>query len=108
MGSKAPHVRGAFLRIFFNFHFTVVKRLLAKSSEVDKLRTEEGLFRRFTVFHPNRNFTLSSQDAFKQLSTGKDNLVLQTSKLKDLGLKNKKALPPEMVSAAVNGDLLAN
>ena len=47
-------------------------------------------------------------DAFKQLSTGKDNLVLQTSKLKDLGLKNKKSLPQDMVNAAINGDLIAN
>jgi DNA recombination protein RmuC len=47
-------------------------------------------------------------DAFKQLSTGKDNLVLQTSKLKDLGLKNKKILPQDIVNAAVNGDLIAN
>jgi len=47
-------------------------------------------------------------DAFKQLSTGKDNLVLQTSKLKDLGLKNKKTLPQDIVNAAVNGDLIAN
>ncbi len=47
-------------------------------------------------------------DAFKQLSTGKDNLVLQTSKLKDLGLKNKKTLPQDMLNAAVNGDLIAN
>ncbi len=47
-------------------------------------------------------------EAFKQLSTGKDNLVLQTSKLKDLGLKNKKTLPQDMVNAAVNGDLIAN
>lgn len=47
-------------------------------------------------------------EAFKQLSTGKDNLVLQTSKLKDLGLKNKKTLPQDIVNAAVNGDLIAN
>lgn len=47
-------------------------------------------------------------DAFKQLSTGKDNLVLQTSKLKDLGVKNKKTLPQDMVNAAVNNDLIAN
>ena len=47
-------------------------------------------------------------DAFKQLSTGKDNLVLQTSKLKDLGLKNKKTLPQDMVNAAVNADLITN
>lgn len=47
-------------------------------------------------------------EAFKQLSTGKDNLVLQTSKLKDLGVKNKKTLPQDIVNDAVNGDLIAN
>ncbi len=35
-------------------------------------------------------------EAFKQLSTGNDNLVLQTTKLKELGLKNKKNLPPDL------------
>ena len=34
---------------------------------------------------------------FKQLHTGKDNLVLQTQKLKDLGLKTKKNLPPYLI-----------
>lgn len=37
-------------------------------------------------------------DAFKQLSTGNDNLVIQATKLKNLGLKNKKDLPKEIVS----------
>lgn len=32
-------------------------------------------------------------DSFRQLSTGKDNLVLQATKLKDLGVKIKKELP---------------
>ena len=32
-------------------------------------------------------------DAYKQLSTGNDNLVLQATKLKSLGIKNKKDLP---------------
>lgn len=39
----------------------------------------------------------SYQDAYKQLSTGKDNLVTQTLKLKDLGIKNKKQLPQSLV-----------
>ncbi len=34
--------------------------------------------------------------AYKQMSTGNDNLVLQATKLKDLGIKNKKELPKEM------------
>lgn len=33
------------------------------------------------------------QDAFKQLTTGNDNLVLQSTKLKSLGLKTKKTIP---------------
>lgn len=35
-------------------------------------------------------------EAFKQLSTGKDNLVIQTEKLKKLGLKTKKELKLEI------------
>lgn len=35
----------------------------------------------------------SYQEAYKQLSTGNDNLVIQTQKLKSLGIKNKKNLP---------------
>ncbi len=36
-------------------------------------------------------------EAYKQLSTGNDNLILQTQKLKSLGIKNKKDLPPSLV-----------
>ena len=36
-------------------------------------------------------------DAYKQLSTGNDNLVLQTQKLKDLGVKAKKELPQSLL-----------
>ncbi|MFC5874601.1 DNA recombination protein RmuC [Chryseobacterium arachidis] len=36
-------------------------------------------------------------DAYKQLSTGNDNLVNQTQKLKSLGIKNKKDLPPSLI-----------
>ena len=35
----------------------------------------------------------SYNDAYKQLSSGNDNLVIQATKLKDLGLKTKKELP---------------
>ena len=37
-------------------------------------------------------------EAYKQLSTGNDNLVLQATKLKDLGLKTKKSLPDGIVN----------
>ncbi|WP_233897280.1 DNA recombination protein RmuC [Tenacibaculum piscium] len=39
----------------------------------------------------------SYHDAYKQLSTGNDNLVTQTTKLKELGVKNKKELPLNLV-----------
>lgn len=35
----------------------------------------------------------SYNEAFKQLSSGNDNLIVQTQKLKNLGIKNKKNLP---------------
>lgn len=40
-------------------------------------------------------------EAYKQLCQGNDNLVSQTTKLKDLGLKTKKELPKEIVNASV-------
>ncbi|HAP96183.1 MAG TPA: DNA recombination protein RmuC, partial [Chryseobacterium sp.] len=44
----------------------------------------------------------SFNDAYKQLSTGNDNLVTQTQKLKNLGIKNKKQLPQSLVDNAEN------
>jgi DNA recombination protein RmuC len=44
-------------------------------------------------------------EAYKQLSTGNDNLVLQATKLKGLGLKTKKELPKEIVNAAIGNEL---
>ena len=41
-------------------------------------------------------------EAFKQLSTGNDNLIIQTNKLKSLGIKNKKNLPQSLEGAAEN------
>ena len=38
----------------------------------------------------------SYNEAYKQLSTGNDNLVTQTQKLKSLGIKNKKNLPSSL------------
>lgn len=38
-------------------------------------------------------------DAYKQLYTGNDNLVVQTQKLKTLGIKTKKDLPQSMIDA---------
>lgn len=36
-------------------------------------------------------------DAYKQLSTGNDNLVTQTQKLRALGIKSKKELPQSLI-----------
>jgi DNA recombination protein RmuC len=36
-------------------------------------------------------------DAHKQLSTGNDNLVIQTQKLRALGIKSKKELPQSLI-----------
>lgn len=36
-------------------------------------------------------------DAYKQLSTGNDNLVIQTQKLRALGIKSKKELPQSLI-----------
>lgn len=44
-------------------------------------------------------------EAYKQLSTGNDNLVLQATKLRNLGVKPKKELKPELVNQAI-GNLL--
>lgn len=44
-------------------------------------------------------------EAYKQLQTGNDNLVLQATKLKNLGLKPKKGLPKEMENRALQDDL---
>lgn len=40
------------------------------------------------------------EDAYKQLSTGNDNLVTQATKLKELGVKAKKNLPEHLVNNA--------
>ncbi|HWB27621.1 MAG TPA: DNA recombination protein RmuC [Chitinophagaceae bacterium] len=45
-------------------------------------------------------------EAYKQLSTGNDNLVLQATKLKALGLKTKKELPKEILNAALGYELI--
>lgn len=44
-------------------------------------------------------------EAYKQLSTGNDNLVIQATKLKSLGLKTKKELPKEIINTALINEL---
>ena len=43
-------------------------------------------------------------EALKQLSTGRDNLVLQTTKLKDLGLKTKKNIADNLLEDALTDE----
>ena len=43
-------------------------------------------------------------EAFKQLTTGNDNLVLQATKLKKLGLKPKKELPTDIQRLGLQTD----
>ena len=45
-------------------------------------------------------------EAFKQLYTGNDNLVLQATKLKELGLKTKKNIPDIGLPATFEGEVL--
>lgn len=40
-------------------------------------------------------------DAYKQLYTGNDNLIIQTQKLKSLGIKNKKDIPPSLIDNSI-------
>ena len=44
----------------------------------------------------------SYTDAYKQLSTGNDNLIIQTQKLRTLGIKNKKQLPNSLTEEMGN------
>lgn len=48
------------------------------------------------------NAKSSYQDAYKQLYTGNDNLILQTQKLKSLGIKNKKEVPQSLIENSQN------
>ena len=51
---------------------------------------------------------LKYKEAFKQLYTGNDNLVVQATKLKNLGVKNKKDLSKDIESAAEASASLLN
>jgi DNA recombination protein RmuC len=47
-------------------------------------------------------------EAYKQLTTGNDNLVLQTDKLRKLGVKTKNPLPAEILNAAISVEMIEN
>jgi DNA recombination protein RmuC len=44
-------------------------------------------------------------ESYKQLKDGKDNLILQATKMKELGIKNKKSLSEKLVSDATVNEL---
>lgn len=44
----------------------------------------------------------SYEDAYKQLYLGRDNLIIQTQKMKTLGIKNKKELPQSLLDLSEN------
>ena len=46
----------------------------------------------------------SYDDAYKQLSAGRDNLVVQATKLKELGVKTKNELPASLVGNAITSN----
>ena len=50
--------------------------------------------------------TNSYTESYKQLKDGKDNLILQATKMKGLGIKNKKTLPDKLVSDATLDELI--
>lgn len=68
------------------------------------------LYDKFTLFIDNlekigKNLDQaksSYHDAFSQLTHGRDNLILQTQKLKSLGIKNKKELPQSLIDQSLN------
>lgn len=47
----------------------------------------------------------SYAESYKQLKDGKDNLILQATKMKELGIKNKKSLSEKLVSDATVNEL---
>jgi DNA recombination protein RmuC len=48
---------------------------------------------------------VSYSEAYKQLSSGNDNLVSQVTKLKALGVKNKKTLPDGLIDLGIQNDI---
>jgi DNA recombination protein RmuC len=48
---------------------------------------------------------VSYSEAYKQLSSGNDNLVSQVTKLKALGVKNKKTLSDGLIDLGIQNDI---
>lgn len=92
------------------------KREYQNKNAIEIARQGGRLYDKFVGFvgnlTPVGEYLQKAQDryneAYKQLSTGSDNLVLQADKLKQLGLKTKKALPDDIVNAALCGEIVDN
>lgn len=82
------------------------KREYQNQNAIDIADRGAKLYDKFVGFITNlekvgRNIDLAQNaynDAYKQLSTGNDNLVLQTQKLKELGVKAKKSIPDSLIN----------
>lgn len=82
------------------------KREYQNQNAIDIADRGAKLYDKFVGFITNlekvgRNIDLAQSaynDAYKQLSTGNDNLVLQTQKLKELGVKAKKSIPDSLIN----------
>ncbi len=82
------------------------KREYQNQNAIDIAERGAKLYDKFVGFITNlervgRNIDLAQNaynDAYKQLSTGNDNLVLQTQKLKELGVKAKKSIPDALLN----------
>lgn len=89
------------------------KREYQNQNAIEIANRGAKLFDKFTGFVENLekvgkhldNAKTSYDNAHSQLKTGNDNLVLQANKLKELGVKNKKELPPNLVQDAQNNIL---
>lgn len=66
-----------------------------------------GFLDNFTNIEKHLNKSKEAyNDAFKQLSSGRDNLISQTTKLKKLGVKNKKSMPVSFAQEEDNNILI--
>lgn len=82
------------------------KREYQNQNAIEIAERGAKLYDKFVGFVTNlekvgRNIDQASNaynDAYKQLSTGNDNLVIQTQKLKELGVKAKKSLPGSLLN----------
>jgi len=90
------------------------KREYQNKNAIDIADRGAKLYEKFTGFITNltalgQNLDKAKSkydDAYKQLATGSDNLVLQADKLKKLGIKTRKHLPEGILTTALSEDLI--